>query len=405
MNHRSGSPMPSGRPPFDHHRRLLIDGGPLAYFDGGLPNVIRRLVLALPDHAPGLEWTLVTPAAAVDAVPAPARPFTVPVTHGLRNAKPLRRELAWQGTLAAWWHRHAPGARLFGMLVVGPCAALHPRGILLLPDTIPDHDPACAGGPFRRLLRAAAMRLAHGSGTLLTLSDDARADLARLWSHRTRSLHVLPLWLPPEFARRGTDAEAARVRRRLGLPGSYWLYVGGYRAYKNVDGLIEAYGRARSRAGHALPPLVLAGNAPAPGTYPGAPDIPAAMAAHHLGPSDVLCPGFIHDDDLPGLFRGARLFVTASRHEGFGYPALEAATVGTPVLAPRTTSWPEVVTNPDCLYDLADPHDLPSRLVAASRHPSAFLTRPSPRHTPAAGVAAFLAATGLDGTSAQRHLP
>ena len=78
---------------------------------------------------------------------------------------------------------------------------------------------------------------------------------------------------------------------------------------------------------------------------------PAAQAAmaervHFIGP--------IADDDLPALYSGADLFVTASLYEGFGLPVLEAMACGTPVACSRAASLPEVVGDAGLLFDPLD---------------------------------------------------
>jgi len=56
----------------------------------------------------------------------------------------------------------------------------------------------------------------------------------------------------------------------------------------------------------------------------------------------VLFPGFVSDDDLPGVYAGAQLLVMPSLYEGFGFPVLEAMACGTPVICSNVSSLPEV---------------------------------------------------------------
>ena len=52
--------------------------------------------------------------------------------------------------------------------------------------------------------------------------------------------------------------------------------------------------------------------------------------------------GFVSDEDLMTLYRCARVAVAPSSYEGFGLPLLEAMQLGTPVIAARASSLPEV---------------------------------------------------------------
>ena len=53
--------------------------------------------------------------------------------------------------------------------------------------------------------------------------------------------------------------------------------------------------------------------------------------------------GRVSDEELVALYRGASAFVDTSLYEGFGYQVLEAMACGTPVVASRATSLPELV--------------------------------------------------------------
>ena len=52
--------------------------------------------------------------------------------------------------------------------------------------------------------------------------------------------------------------------------------------------------------------------------------------------------GFVSDEQLIALYRSAACLVMASDYEGFGLPVLEAMQLGTPVIAVRSSSLPEV---------------------------------------------------------------
>lgn len=56
----------------------------------------------------------------------------------------------------------------------------------------------------------------------------------------------------------------------------------------------------------------------------------------------VILPGFVSDEDRNKILSNAEVFVLPSFAEGFGIPILEAMQFGTPVIASRTTSLPEV---------------------------------------------------------------
>ena len=48
------------------------------------------------------------------------------------------------------------------------------------------------------------------------------------------------------------------------------------------------------------------------------------------------------DEDLVGLYSGAKAFIYPSLYEGFGFPVLEAMACGCPVICSNTSSLPEI---------------------------------------------------------------
>lgn len=101
--------------------------------------------------------------------------------------------------------------------------------------------------------------------------------------------------------------------------------------------------------------------------------------------NDVLFPGYVSDETLVLLYQSAELAVFPSLYEGFGLPVAEAIACGTPVIASRTSSIPELVDDEEALFDPYDPRSIREKLDHALREP-AFLerlrgARLAPRHS------------------------
>jgi len=63
----------------------------------------------------------------------------------------------------------------------------------------------------------------------------------------------------------------------------------------------------------------------------------------------------VDEVSLRSLYRAATALVYPSRYEGFGFPVLEAMASGTPVLASRAASIPEVAGDTGILLDPDQP--------------------------------------------------
>ena len=205
-------------------------------------------------------------------------------------------------------------------------------------------------GLMHRMLYRAARR----ARLLLAVSDASRRDvIAHLGVPPERVLCV-PEAADDRFA--PADPSAARVR--LGFDGPYLLYVGGLSSAdprKNLEGLIDAFAEW-AREHERAETLVLAGGVGEAGR--------ALQARASASGAPVRFTGFVPDEELPSLYSGASCFVTASRYEGFGLPALESISCGTPVAAFDAGAVPEVA-GPGAVCVAVD--DLGALLRAAGR--------------------------------------
>jgi len=133
----------------------------------------------------------------------------------------------------------------------------------------------------------------------------------------------------------------------------YALVVGNVMPHKNLLRLADAFARAVSDVPGRL---VIRGWGRAPHVRA----LRERIAALGIGDRVDWRP-YAADDELVDLYRGARMLVLPSLHEGFGLTALEAMACGTPVIVSDRSSLPEVVGDAGLLVDPED-----ARAIAAA---------------------------------------
>jgi glycosyltransferase involved in cell wall biosynthesis len=84
---------------------------------------------------------------------------------------------------------------------------------------------------------------------------------------------------------------------------------------------------------------------------------------------DVLLPGFVPPEEKVYWYNAAEVFVYPSLYEGFGLPPLEAMACGTPVVASKAASLPEVVGDGGVLVDPLNPDAMAEALLRLLSNP------------------------------------
>jgi glycosyltransferase involved in cell wall biosynthesis len=184
-----------------------------------------------------------------------------------------------------------------------------------------------------------------------------RADGIVVSSEHTRALIQTRLGVDPDrivVCSPGAPDWPARQAPETAGP---ILFVGTIEPRKNIGGLLNAYARLLDRKA-GTPPLILAGR-PSPGAEP----LLAPLAAPPLA-GRVRALGYVSDAERLRLYHEASMLVLPSFDEGFGLPALEAMTVGVPVIVSRRGSLPEVVGEAGLLVEPDDHASLASAMAA-----------------------------------------
>ncbi len=183
---------------------------------------------------------------------------------------------------------------------------------------------------------------------VIAISDATRDDLVALLGMDAARITTTPIGCDLDrwrCARREPDAATVR---RYGLVGqSYLLYVGDADWRKNTEGMIA--GLARARALGADVELAMAGVL----SGERAQRVDRIAKDHGVG-AQVHRIGYVHDDDLPALYRCAIAHIFVSRLEGFGLTVIEAMAAGCPVITTRAGSLAEVAGD---AAQLVDPED------------------------------------------------
>lgn len=192
------------------------------------------------------------------------------------------------------------------------------------------------------------------SSRVLCNSDCTRRDLAARYGVDAARVQTSPLGF--DAALFSPDPAPSDVPALDNLPASYFLYVGGFDARKNVSAILEAYTRfcvARPNAES----LLIAG---APVARKEFLELVQGVASNRLF-NKVFILGHTSNEELAALYRHAKALIFPSDYEGFGLPLLEAMACATPVLTRKNSAIPEVVG--DAALFLDEGKELPVSLL------------------------------------------
>ncbi|HUH15641.1 MAG TPA: glycosyltransferase family 1 protein, partial [Gaiellaceae bacterium] len=275
--------------------RIAFDVSPLSHPRTGVGNYIRGSLRGLVEaaggehevvaFAPTSPWGKPYLLDALDGIPVERRIVTLPLAH------------AWR---TAWSRLGHPPAELF----LGPFDVLHfwdwmypPQraGVraTMIHDLVPLHHPEWTTGRTRRMHRAKYRHAARTCDVVLTNSRFTADEVVE-------SLGVAPDRVRVAYP--GVDDRFGEEGERADLGRPYALTLATLEPRKNLGTLVEAHALLDGTLA-----LAVAGGA-GWGEQP------------RLDREGVVPLGFVGDEEVPRLLRGAEVFVYPSRFEGFGIP-------------------------------------------------------------------------------------
>jgi glycosyltransferase involved in cell wall biosynthesis len=229
----------------------------------------------------------------------------------------------------------------------------------LIPLRFPEHysDWQEGWGPGRRWLDA---RRYHGAEHVIAISRATADDLMQLLDVPARKISVVPNGIDLSKWKPQPSVRDAGARARFHVEARpYLIYAGDADWRKNAEGMLAGLAGARNRAQGEDLCLVWAGLLREERRRM------VLERARALGVDQALIlTGYVPDDELHGLYRGALAALFVSHAEGFGYPVLEAMALGCPVITSDRSSLPELADGAALLVDPRNPAAIADAIVA-----------------------------------------
>lgn len=243
----------------------------------------------------------------------------------------------------------------FVLSVAGSCPmvlTIHDLSFKLFPRTHSLRNVIWA----RSLVPISTRRARH----IIADSHNTKLDLLRTMSVPEEKVTVVHLGASGLFSPEPEPGDDQAVSG-YGIVKPYVLYVGTLEPRKNLTMLIRSFDKlAKSNPDIHL---VLAGRR----------GWMAQAIFDELERRDLIgrvhITGYVQDQHLPALYRGAAAFIYPSLYEGFGLPPLEAMSAGTPVIVSKNSSLPEVVGDAGLYVNPLDPAELTKAMEAVVGDP------------------------------------
>lgn len=197
---------------------------------------------------------------------------------------------------------------------------------------------------------------------IVTVSDYSRQSILNRWRIARDRVFVVGEASDPVF-RLLDHPEPSPHLKSLGVDQNVRtiLYVGGFSPHKNLEMLVNVFAKFAARKTYSDVRLVMVGDYKKDVFHSYFETIRAQVDRH--GISDrVIFSGYLPDEELVVLLNLSTALVLPSLIEGFGLPAIEAASCGCPVIATSSSPLPALLGGGGIYIDPTSPEELETAL-------------------------------------------
>ncbi len=220
------------------------------------------------------------------------------------------------------------------------------RSVVTMHDLIFMRFPQWYQPIDRRIYIRKARHACLNADRIVAISRQTGSDLQEFLRTPAEKIDVVYQGCDPMFYSIVQDDRRQDLRDRYSLPASYLLYVGTIEPRKNLLTILKA---------------MLAGSPDIPLVVIGRPTAYLNRVRRFIREHDMKNVRFLRNvpnEDLPGLYQMAEIFLYPSIFEGFGIPILEALASRTPVITSRGSCFPEAGGKSTLYVDPGNPEEL-----------------------------------------------
>ena len=173
--------------------------------------------------------------------------------------------------------------------------------------------------------------------SIISISEATKKDILKTFVIPENKISVIYDGdTPYKGERKYNQNYLAEMKKMLFIDQPYLLFVGSISPRKNIITILKAYEVFRNKSNKYREKLVLAGK------MAWKTDEIKKMIQNSNYCKDIIVTGYVSDIDLEYLYKYAECLLFPSRYEGFGFPIIEAMSLGTRVITSNISSMPEV---------------------------------------------------------------
>jgi glycosyltransferase involved in cell wall biosynthesis len=189
-------------------------------------------------------------------------------------------------------------------------------------------------------------KLISGADKVIAVSENTKKDLINFYKIPAEKVEAIYSGVACH-----EDGSLEEVKRKYNLPDNFVLFLGTLEPRKNIKNLIRAFEIYKIAEKNDYK-LIIVG--PRGWLYKKI----LVCAEKSSVCDDIKFINYISSEEKFAFYKLAKLFIYPSLYEGFGFPPLEAAAIGTPVIISTNSSLPEVMGGAALMVDPNNPTEI-----------------------------------------------